>query len=407
MSFFEDPLNTLIERERRVKIREADKGEIMSVSNIPEKVKIRLWGRAAGRCQYEGCNKPLWRDDLTKAEFNTAYIAHIVADQPNGPRGDDVLSKDLAADISNLMLMCDEHHRLIDREDIKGHPTERLQGMKRIHEERIEMLSALQPEMKSHVLLYGANIGKHNVPLSWEKATQAMLPDWYPVQKPAIELSLKNSSFQDHEDEYWQIEQVHLQRQFDLAVRPRLASGDINHFSIFALAPQPLLISLGRLLSDIPAAEVYQLHREPPDWIWKEALPGFKYSISEPPEEHQSVAINLSLSAIIDNARVKTVLGDDVSIWTLSIAEPQNDFMKSRLQLSLFRKTFRQLLNRIKAAYGEDKVIHVFPAVPVSVAVEIGRVWMPKADLPMRIYDQNRQSGGFGVGLDICQEQGE
>ena len=98
----------------------------MSVSYIPEKVKIRLWGKAAGRCQYDGCNKQLWLDSLTKTEFNTAYIAHIVADQPNGPRGDAALSKKLKADISNLMLMCDEHHRLIDREDIEGHPVEKL-----------------------------------------------------------------------------------------------------------------------------------------------------------------------------------------------------------------------------------------------------------------------------------------
>jgi type I restriction-modification system DNA methylase subunit len=42
----------------------------MSVLHIPEKVKIRLWGQAAGRCQYEGCNKPLWLDSLTKAECN-------------------------------------------------------------------------------------------------------------------------------------------------------------------------------------------------------------------------------------------------------------------------------------------------------------------------------------------------
>jgi hypothetical protein len=31
--------------------------------------------------------------------------------------------------------------------------------------------------------------------------------------------------------------------------------------------------------------------------------------------------------------------------------------------------------------------------VPVSVAVEIGRVWMPKADLPLQIYDQSKQDG--------------
>src|SRR5260221_13969749 len=67
----------------------------MSVSYIPETVKLRLWGKTAGCCQYEGCNDQLWVDSLTKAEFNTAYIAHIIADSPDGPRGDPILSPQL------------------------------------------------------------------------------------------------------------------------------------------------------------------------------------------------------------------------------------------------------------------------------------------------------------------------
>ena len=57
------------------------------------------------------------------------------------------------------MLMCDEHHRLIDKIDVQGHPAERLQLMKASHEARIELLTSLQEDKKSHVLLYGANIG--------------------------------------------------------------------------------------------------------------------------------------------------------------------------------------------------------------------------------------------------------
>ncbi|MGI5927220.1 MAG: hypothetical protein ACOX8A_08600 [Thermacetogeniaceae bacterium] len=89
----------------------------MAAANVPERVKIRLWGKAAGRCEYDGCNEPLWLDSLTKAQFNVAYIAHIFADTPTGPRGDPALSEELKADINNLMLLCDKHHRLIDIEE--------------------------------------------------------------------------------------------------------------------------------------------------------------------------------------------------------------------------------------------------------------------------------------------------
>lgn len=87
----------------------------------------------------------------------------------------------------------------------------------------------------------------------------------------------------------------------------------------------------------------------------------------------------------------------------MTIEHPNNDFLKNRLQLQMFRKEFRKLLNRIKAKHGESSVIHLFTAVPVSVAVEIGRVWMPKADLPIRVYEQNRKLGGFTPALDLTQ----
>lgn len=373
----------------------------MSISYIPEKVKIRLWGKASGRCQYEGCNKPLWLDALTKSEFNVAYIAHIIADSPDGPRGDPELSIKLCADISNLMLMCDEHHRLIDREDVNGHPTERLLEMKRKHEERIDLVTSLCEDKQSHVILYGANIGQHHVLVSWEKAFKAMLPNWYPAQKPAIELSLKNSAFHDDESSYWLIEREQLRRQFSEAVKPLLAKGQIQHLSIFALAPQPLLIELGRLLSDIPAAEVYQLHREPPDWIWQENQSEFEFIISEPTRQYTQVALNLSLSASIDNTRITNILGEEVSIWTLTIKDPNNDFLKSREQLSLFRRTFSKLLDQIKLRHGQGVVLNLFPAVPVSVAVEIGRIRMPKADLSINIYDQNNKNNGFILAFNI------
>ena len=90
---------------------------------------------------------------------------------------------------------------------------------------------------------------------------------------------------------------------------------------------------------------------------------------------------------------------DILSIWRMTIPTPNNDFLKSRNQLRLFRQQFRLLMDRIKAHHVQDTLLHVFPAVPVSVAVEIGRVWMPKADLPLCIYDQNRKTGGFTKAL--------
>jgi len=374
----------------------------MSVSYIPEKVKIRLWGKAGGRCQYKGCNKQLYIDSLTKAEFNTAYIAHIIADSINGPRGHTTLSKTLKADISNLMLMCDEHHRLIDRDDVQGHPADVLNNMKSDHENRIKMVTSINSTMQSHIVMYGANIGEHTSLVSFDKVASALLPHRYPAEKPAIAIGLKNSSFYDNEELFWNMEVENLRRQFKSHIVPKLQQGEIEHFSIFALAPQPLLIELGRLISDIRMADVFQLHREPATWEWQDnPAEDLNYKITEPTKKYNTVAINFSLSATISDKRITNIIGKDSSIWTVSIENPNNDFLKSREQLAVFRQELRLLFNKIKSLHGEDVHINVFPAVPVAIAVEIGRVWMPKADLSMTIYDQNNQERKFIKTLTI------
>lgn len=372
----------------------------MSVTNIPEPIRRILWAKAAGRCQYEGCNTPLWLDTTTKAEFNTSYIAHIVADKERGPRGDAILSGKLKVDIANLMLMCDTHHRLIDVADVLGHPVDRLIAMKRKHEERIELLTSITEDYKSHILLYGANIGEHSVPLSWKKVSVAMVPKRYPAEKYALELSLKNSLFVDADEFYWTMEQEHLKKQFSNKVKPRLASGEIQHLSIFGLAPQPLLIELGTLISDIPSVEVYQLLREPSGWKWQDSSKSINFIVRKPAKIYEKVALNISLSATIDNSRIKSVMNEDISIWTLTIEEPNNDFIRNPEHLSGFRIICRSLLNEIKKVHGHNNRLHVFPAMPVSTAVEFGRVWMAKADMNLVIYDENKSKGGFAKAIE-------
>jgi hypothetical protein len=223
----------------------------------------------------------------------------------------------------------------------------------------------------------------------------------YPFENSPLELSLKNSASQDTDPDFWRFEKAHLEAQFREQVRPRLARSEIRHLSIFGLAPMPLLMVLGRLLSDIPAAEVYQLHREPADWLWQNDPEPFDYYIHRPDSREKIVSLNLSLSATIEDTRIAKALPGPRSAWTMTITEPNNDFLKSRGQLRKFREAFRKLLMDIHALHGDEAVIHLFPAIPVSVAVDVGRVWMPKADLPIRVYDQNRALGGFAYALDL------
>ena len=92
-------------------------------------------------------------------------------------------------------------------------------------------------------------------------------------------------------------------------------------------------------------------------------------------------ALVLALSATIQHDRIYDVLGPEATLWRVTVPEPHNDFLRSRAQLCEFRQLMRSTLDRIKAIHGQESVLHVFPAMPVSLAVELGRVHMPKADL--------------------------
>lgn len=326
--------------------------------------------------------------------LNKAYIAHIIADSPDGPRGDPILSPKLARGLSNLMLMCDTHHRLIDREAVSEHPAERLQAMKFEHEQRIEILSSIAPDFKTHLLLYQANIGSNPASdLSWTKASSAVAKEGrYPDAQTATEVSMKNSMMCDRDAHFWEMERTNLASHM-ADVDRKLKLENIKHISLFAIAPQPLLIDLGVHLSDITDVDVYQLHREPKTWEWQEDVELQQYKLIEPIDATGLAVLNLSLSADIDNSRIHEAIGENISIWTLTVDNSHNDMLRSKEQLSEFRKTLRQLFNKIKLAHGQDATLHIFPAVPAAIAVEVGRVWMPKSDMAMMIYDQIRDIG--------------
>jgi hypothetical protein len=366
-----------------------------------------LWARAAGRCQYEGCNKSLIGDLISGNEDkNYGFVAHIVADTPGGPRGDSIRSAQLSNDVENVMLLCHPHHKLIDVDDVAAHPEERLLKMKAEHERRIDVVSAVHRDRASHVLRFAANIGGHESPVAYEHLAEAMLPEWYPAEgRHTIDIEIRGGAYQDHEPEYWEHHRHALERSFSKKVRERVESRDIRHLSVFALAPQPLLIELGRLLCDIAPATVYQLGREPKGWRWRESGPKINFHVSRPDSNKsvagRRVALVLGLSATIVDERVTGAIGEDAAIWKIEAESPNNDNMRHSQDLAEFRRLLRRVFDEIKASHGENAVINVFPALPVSAAVEVGRVWMPKADLPMTVFDQNRQVGGFAPAMDI------
>lgn len=371
----------------------------MSYTSIPDNIRLLIWLRAGGRCEYRGCNEILWKDSLTLTYMNRAYLAHIIADRPKGPRGDAILSLKLKADPSNIMLLCDTHHRLIDKVKVKEHPPELLQAYKLEHEERIERLTGLQANLRTEILLFGTKIGNRRGDVNFEDACEAVLPERYPADEKGIRIDLTSVNINEKDPMFGQLIKTHIDRELAryLDDNKGPSGKPISHLSIFALAPIPALIYLGKRLGDIRSADVYQRRRQPPSWKWKKLQDEkfdflHTYPNAENLNTNSKVVINLSLSNPIHNTEIENFMGVKYPIYMLSIAHPHRDFLQAKEQLELFCNEWYKLLSRILSTHGGDCEIHLFPAVPNSIAVEIGRSLL-KIDPPIIIYD--RYDGDF------------
>lgn len=373
------------------------RGRGRSAGSISPRTRLALWVNAAGNCQY--CNRPLLGEELSGArKLNKALIAHIVAASPDGPRGCETRSPLLIDDLSNLMLLCHDHHHLIDdQENLAAYPESRLLAMKAAHEARIASVISIDPSMGTHLLFYAAKIGEHGCFVDNEMARHAVLPARYPLENWPIALTMGETAISDDDPDYWSFQLKHLRGHFNARVRDRLSSGEIKHLSVFAVAPQPLLMELGRLLGELPDVDVRQLARTPKGWSWRDDGPPVEFQVVPPRNRSASpvVGLKLGLSATIVDERITSILGVDIPIWSLEAVFPGLDVLHRRTCLESFTSHFRKVLNDIKSEHGEGAEIHIFPALPVAAAVSAGRAWMPKSDLPLVIYDNLRTGGGF------------
>ncbi len=371
--------------------------------HISEKTQNELWAKSAGRCQFDGCNVILYESPVTLEPVNRAQKAHIQAFSELGPRGKSETYDDNPHHIENLMLLCAGCHKLID-EDKNGdkYSVPLLQQWKKDHEARVRLVTGIADDKKSHVVLYGSNIGHERSPLLKELAVAAMFPDRYPTQTEPIILSMVWQG-QDKEANFWDVEEKNLKTLYERMIVPVIENNITKNFSLFALAPMPLLIKLGTLFTDKINVYTYQLLREPKGWNWQTFPEGFEFLVNKPKKNCSQVVLVISISDVISHDRITAVLGEDVSIWELTVPQEflHNDSIRHPTQLSLFRSAIRKLMVEIKQKHSKEAPLSIFPAMSVSCSVEMGRARMPKADMPWVIYDQNNAVGGFIKTLTI------
>lgn len=104
---------------------------------IDARTKLILWGKAGATCAFPGCRRSLVRDATQDdREVLVGEIAHIVAQSQGGPRRDNDVPGGNIDGYGNLILLCHEHHELVDQQH-HTYSVERLLQFKTEHEEWI------------------------------------------------------------------------------------------------------------------------------------------------------------------------------------------------------------------------------------------------------------------------------
>lgn len=366
---------------------------------IPVKIQNELWARAAGRCEFRGCNKLVFRDALTKNRSNLSVISHIVAALPGGPRGDTVRSPQLCKDIRNLMLTCPEHGHLVDDLALAAqYPEALLLEFKQEHEERIQRLTGITRDSQSRVLIFRAPVNGQATLIPESLVTQAMLPR-YPADERATVISLNDFGPNVSRAEYVSLAADALRAK--VVELRRVQEADPKSVSVFALGPIPLLVLLGRELGDAWDVDAYQRHRTTESWAWPatEKADEF-YKTIVPEATGNEAAVLLSVSGAVDATSVATKVPSGVGVYEIRAIRRSLDFLQSRARLDAFSLAARDLLSRLHER-GVTKM-HVFAAVPSPVAVEFGRAARKlNGDLLVYEYDEGDRSYGNPLTITV------
>ncbi len=105
---------------------------------IPPREQRILLQRSGNRCAFPYCRRVLTAEDSPPDRaVILGEIAHIVAESPDGPRGDSPLSPAERNKYENLILLCNVHHQQIDDQP-QTYTIERLQQIKQDHEAWVE-----------------------------------------------------------------------------------------------------------------------------------------------------------------------------------------------------------------------------------------------------------------------------
>jgi hypothetical protein len=171
----------------------------------------------------------------------------------------------------------------------------------------------------------------------------------------------------------------------------------LPRFAVFSLAPIPLAIHLGFVLSDRVEVEPFQYHRDRKSWRWPvatgEADLAFEVSgmPKMPTRKPVDVSIRVSLSADIQKEEMRAAVGRAPVEVQLRVARPDVAWLISAEQLRSLSGGIRGVLAEVRRLVPNATRMHLFYAGPTGGAIIVGQAINPRMNPPVALYEYDRQ----------------
>ena len=333
---------------------------------------------AHGRCMFDGCGVDLTIDPVTGTRGNFATLGHNVAASEGGTRGIIYLSHSLANDPSNVLLLCETHHRLIDTVANADYPAAALSAMRR------RFCAA------ANVLLDGLALAPTPAfCVAWPVHRQRIaLPSSQQIAralKPiGARLDGQLRSVTDNESLLRTLEGADLWAAIGAAVEQTAADillqahGEGYRAALFAMGLMPALIALGAKLGNKSDITPMLRYRENGLWYWPMTEPrGEFYTIDglDQLSGEGDVCLLLGLTAVPDTMqstahylgmRVVSVVARTEYLGSGALGHPDDG--------ATFRQRMQELLHRLRDTHGVRSV-HVLPCASNAACVFFGQAF--------------------------------
>jgi SMODS-associated and fused to various effectors sensor domain len=272
--------------------------------DIKDSVRNALWARTSGRCTL--CNRRLLGDSRTYMHsVLLAELAHNIGATagPNSPRRE---HREVPIDTEaeeNLLLVCHDCHRLIDHpEHIDFFPPEKLREIKEAFERRIEMVTENGGLTRTAALRVGCWIRGSLALASQREVAETLLAVNYlglVETQPSGEFTCWIGGRAGGRG-YWDAAQQSIDDTLHL-VRQAVDSGDVEHISVFAVAPIPLLVYLGWQLDDKTPTRIFQKQRDQfVGWSWADQSDPIDFAVLGPEADTAAEEVVLLCSVTSD-----------------------------------------------------------------------------------------------------------